>query len=121
MSAEEAGLEVYRALLERHSAGRPLVLATVVHARGSTPRKAGACMLIDPEFGLVGSIGGGCGEAEVIRAADEALAEGRARLVHVDLTADLLSWSPAVCGGVMDVLVEPIGAVGPSEAGDDDR
>ena len=59
---------VLRALLQAHEEGRACALATVVATRGSTPRKNGATMLIDPEEGLVGTGGGGCGEAEVISA-----------------------------------------------------
>lgn len=73
-------------------------------------------MLVDPVSGLVGTIGGGCGEAEVIEAAHEVLNTGRPRLVQVDLTRDLMSWSPAVCGGVMRVLVEPVEGDGRSRA-----
>lgn len=94
------------ALLEAHRTGRRCALATVVETRGSTPRKRGTKMLIDPERGLVGTIGGGCGEGQVIEEAREVLNTGRPRLVEVDLTRDLLSWSPAVCGGVMRVFVE---------------
>jgi xanthine dehydrogenase accessory factor len=64
-------------------------------------------MLIEPE-GAIGTIGGGCGEAEVLDAARAAMEDGRARVVRVDLTEDLFSWSPAVCGGVFDVLLEPV-------------
>lgn len=88
---------------------RPVVLATIVRARGSTPRGVGSRMLIDPARGSIGTIGGGCGEAEVLAAAAEALEDGRPRLVRVDLTEDIFSWSPAVCGGVFDVLLEPVG------------
>jgi len=87
---------------------RAVALATIVRARGSTPRGAGSKMVIDPEAGAIGTIGGGCGEAEVITEASAALADGRPRLVRVDLTADLFSWSPAICGGVFDVLIEPL-------------
>lgn len=64
-------------------------------------------MAIEPERGSTGTIGGGCGEAEVLSEARAAIADGRARLVRVDLTDDLYSWSPAVCGGRFDVLLEP--------------
>lgn len=97
-----------RALVEAREAGRRCVLATVVGTRGSTPRKVGARMLVDPERGLTGTVGGGCGEAEVIEAAARVLESGRPERVRVDLTRDLLSWSPAVCGGLMDVFVEPV-------------
>ncbi|MDE0651780.1 MAG: XdhC family protein, partial [Gammaproteobacteria bacterium] len=52
--------------------------------------------------------GGGCGEAEVIEAAHEVIGDGVPRLVKVDLTEDLLGWSPAVCGGIMDIFVERV-------------
>lgn len=100
---------VLEELITAGRAGRPVVLATIVRAKGSTPRGVGSRMLIDPAEGTVGTIGGGCGEAEVIEAGRAALADGRARVVRVDLTEDLYSWSPAVCGGVFDVLLEPVG------------
>ena len=106
MHSDDAGL--YRALVEAASAGRRCALATVVHTRSSTPRKVGTKMLVDPERGLVGTVGGGCGEAEVIEAAQASIADGRSRRLLVDLTRDPASWSPAVCGGIMDVLVEPV-------------
>lgn len=88
--------------------GRAAVLATVVRCRGSVPRGVGAKMLVEPERGLTGTVGGGCGEAEVIEAAHEVARSGTPRLVRVDLTEDLLSWSPAVCGGTLDVFLERI-------------
>lgn len=86
---------------------RPVVLATIVRARGSTPRGVGSRMAIEPGRGATGTIGGGCGEAAILEAAREAIADRRARLVRVDLTDDIYSWSPAVCGGRFDVLLEP--------------
>jgi xanthine dehydrogenase accessory factor len=97
-----------QALLSARAAGRRCALATIVATRGSTPRKVGARMVVDPEQGLVGTVGGGCGEAEVIEAAHRVLSTGVAERVQVDLTDDLMSWSPAVCGGIMDVFVEAV-------------
>jgi len=65
-------------------------------------------MLVDPDEGLVGTVGGGCGEGEVLEAADEVLRTGIPQMVRIDLTKDFLSWDPAVCGGTMDVFVEAI-------------
>ena len=65
-------------------------------------------MLVDPKEGLTGTIGGGCGEAVVIESAYRVLKTGFAERVRVDLTEDFTTWSPAVCGGVMDVFVEPV-------------
>lgn len=105
------------ALLAAREAGRRCTLATIVATKGSTPRKVGARMLVDPEHGLVGTVGGGCGEAEVIECARRVLATGRAERVRVDLTEDLLSWSPAVCGGIMDVFVERVEPARSPDAG----
>ncbi len=99
---------VYAAAGEAAREGRATVLATIVRCRGSTPRDVGSRMLVDPERGLTGTVGGGCGEAAVIEAAREVARSGTPRLVHVDLTEDLLSWSPAVCGGVFDVFLERV-------------
>jgi len=99
---------VLEALMASAREGRAAVLATVVRTRGSVPRHAGSRMLIDRERGLVGTIGGGCGEAEVIAAAGDVLQSGLPRLIEVQLTDDVASWSPAVCGGVMEIFVEPV-------------
>ncbi|HIF56851.1 MAG: XdhC family protein [bacterium] len=97
-----------QALEAAREAGRRCALATIVATKGSTPRKVGARMIVDPDTGLVGTVGGGCGEAEVIEAAYKVIETGKAQRVNVDLTDDLVSWSPAVCGGVMDIFVEPV-------------
>ena len=97
-----------QALEAAREAGRRCALATIVSTKGSTPRKVGARMIVDPDTGLVGTVGGGCGEAEVIGAAYRVIETGKAQRVNVDLTDDLVSWSPAVCGGVMDIFVEPV-------------
>jgi xanthine/CO dehydrogenase XdhC/CoxF family maturation factor len=109
----DESLSVFRAAREHPDADLPTVLATVVRARGSTPRSVGSKMLIDPSGGLVGTVGGGCGEASVIEAAREVAEEKKPRMVRVDLTENLFSWSPAVCGGVADVLLEPVLRVTP--------
>jgi xanthine/CO dehydrogenase XdhC/CoxF family maturation factor len=99
---------VFAALVAAAEGGRTCALATVIRTRGSVPRHVGSKMLIDSAVGLVGTIGGGCGEGDVIVAADNVLKTGLARVVRVELTDPVDSWSPAVCGGVMDVLLEPV-------------
>lgn len=100
--------QVYEALLAASAGNRRVVLATVISATGSTPRRTGSKMVIDPEVGLVGTIGGGCGEGDVIEAAKSVLETGRPQRVRVELMDAEDSWSPAVCGGVMDIFVEPV-------------
>jgi xanthine dehydrogenase accessory factor len=65
-------------------------------------------MLIYPDGKIRGTIGGGCGENDVWLAAQEVAASGRPRIVRVDLTDDYAVEAGMVCGGVMDVLVEPL-------------
>jgi xanthine dehydrogenase accessory factor len=101
--------EVFRELQISLDGGKPAVIATVAATRGSTPRRAGARMLIRPDGSFCGTIGGGCGEAEVIQAALDAHADGRPRLVQVDLT-NPLDGDDKICGGVMDVFIERIGS-----------
>lgn len=100
--------QVYRAIIDAAANRRAVALATVLRTRGSVPRHAGSKMIIDPERGLVGTIGGGCGEADVIAAAAEVVRSGVPRVVDVELTDAIDSWSPAVCGGLMQILIEPV-------------
>ena len=85
--------------------GEPVVLATVARTRGSTPRKTGAKMVVRKDGTFFGTIGGGCGEAEVWQEAMEIMAGGSARIVTVDLT-EPTDGEDKICGGVMDVFVE---------------
>ncbi len=104
--------DLYQAIVDKGLAGRTVALATIVATKGSVPRGVGAKMLVDPGEELVGTMGGGCGEAEVIDAAHEVIRTGTPRMVRVDLTEDLLSLSPAVCGGTMEIFVEAVGFEG---------
>jgi xanthine/CO dehydrogenase XdhC/CoxF family maturation factor len=101
-------IDVYHAIIDAAGSGRQVALATVLRTRGSVPRHAGSRMLVEPGRGLIGTIGGGCGEADVIAAAAEVVRTGEARVVRVELLDAVDTWSPAVCGGVMEILVEPV-------------
>jgi xanthine dehydrogenase accessory factor len=68
----------------------------------------GARLVVDPERGLTGTVGGGCGEGEVIEVARRVIETGLPERVLIDLTEDFTTWSPAVCGGTMDVFVEAV-------------
>ncbi len=93
--------------IERYvSSGETVATATVVSTQGSTPREVGAKMLVRPSGDTVGTIGGGCGEAEVWQAAMDALKDRRRRTVTLDLTGDISLDAEMVCGGVMSVFVD---------------
>jgi xanthine dehydrogenase accessory factor len=97
--------EVFRELQKALASGEPAVVATVAGTRGSTPRRAGARMLVRADGSFCGTIGGGCGEAEVLTEAMAAHEDGRPRLVLVDLT-NPIDGEDKICGGVMEVFVE---------------
>ena len=90
-------------------AGERVAIATIARTKGSTPREAGAKMIIRSAGQALGTIGGGCGEAEVWRTALDVIADGKARMVHVDLTEEISLKSEGVCGGTLDVFVDPWG------------
>ncbi|MDH4248145.1 MAG: XdhC family protein [Deltaproteobacteria bacterium] len=98
---------LHEELLNQLGQGRTVAQATVVHVLGSTPRKPGAAMLVRQDGTLVGTIGGGCGEAGVIQKARLSLLDGRMREETADLTEDIALESEAVCGGVQRVFIEP--------------
>ncbi len=86
--------------------GKRFALATVVNVRGSTPREVGAKMIVRDD-GQFGTIGGGCGEAEVFRKARLLLDEGgEGRIAEVDLTGDFDQQQIGTCGGIMDVFID---------------
>ncbi|WP_286132540.1 XdhC family protein [Leptolyngbya sp. O-77] len=84
----------------------PVVLATVIQVRGSVPREVGARMLVWNDGQIWGTIGGGAGEAKVIRAAQAVLASGEKQQVQIDLSGAPNREIQGVCGGWMQVWVE---------------
>ncbi|MCX6022247.1 MAG: XdhC family protein [Chloroflexi bacterium] len=91
----------------RRNGGDLFARSTVIATRGSTPRKSSAKMLVLEDGTIRGTIGGGCGEAEVWTAAMQSMEDGRPRIVTVDLTTPI-DGPDKICGGIMDIYVEPI-------------
>jgi xanthine dehydrogenase accessory factor len=87
--------------------GETLAIATIVSTLGSTPREVGAQMVITASGEILGTVGGGCGEAEVRREAVQVIRSRKPTLVRVELMDDIESNSPAVCGGILNVFVDP--------------
>lgn len=86
----------------------PAALMTVISTMGSTPVESGAIMVMDGLGKSFGTIGGGCGEAEVMREARRLIGTGQRRIVEVDMSNDIAEEEGMVCGGKMRVLVEDI-------------
>ncbi len=88
--------------------GRPACYTALVETRGSTPQKSGAAMIVFPDGSQVGTLGGGCVEAEVKRRALQLLDHGSADLLTFQLDSDY-GWDDGlICGGRMKMLVDPI-------------
>ncbi len=101
-------MNVWKAAAELISGGGVGALATVARVRGSTPVPAGTKMLVGSEGRLIGSVGGGCVEADIIRAALAAQASHQPTLLTHHLNADLAGDLGLSCGGTVDVFVEPL-------------
>jgi xanthine dehydrogenase accessory factor len=100
--------DVLNAVLRAETDGEPAALVTVVATEGSTPQKAGAKMVVYADGRIVGTIGGGCVEAEMIWRARQAIETRRSQLAACDLTPDQAGEDGLVCGGRMQVFIEPI-------------
>jgi xanthine dehydrogenase accessory factor len=100
--------EVFAALGEALKAGEEVALVTIVSANGSTPQRVGAKMLVYADGRIVGTIGGGCYENEALWKAREALKTRKACTVRYELADDFAAESGLICGGQMEVFIEPI-------------
>src|SRR5439155_25807817 len=100
--------EVFAAVADALERGEPAALVTIVSTTGSTPQRVGAKMLVFGDGRLVGTIGGGCYENDAFWKAREAITERKPRLVHYELSDDFAQETGLVCGGQMDVYIEPI-------------
>lgn len=100
--------DFYEEILKLRSEGKSGALATIVSTKGSTPREVGAKMLILEDGKFLGSVGGGCMEAEVWQEAMKVMAEDRPRTLHLDLTGRDAEEGGMICGGIMDIYLEPI-------------
>ena len=100
--------DLMRQLAADARSGRAAAYCRLVETRGSTPQKAGAVMLVYPDGGQTGTLGGGCVEAEVKRRALAALADQRPEIARFQLDSDY-GWDDGlICGGRMLVLVQPL-------------
>ena len=100
--------DVLEAALRAEQDGEPAALVTVIATEGSTPQKAGAKMLVYADGRIVGTIGGGCVEAEMTWRARQAIDERRPQNASYDLTPDQAGEDGLVCGGRMQVFIEPV-------------
>ena len=100
--------EVFAAVADAIERGEPAALVTIVSTTGSTPQRVGAKMLVFADGRSVGTIGGGCYENDALGKARHAIENRRTQLVHYELSDDFAQETGLICGGQMDVYIEPI-------------
>ena len=99
--------ELFQEIIHTLESGETVAVATIVKRKGSVPREVGAKMLVHRGGKISGTVGGGCGEAEVWRSALNVIDTQRPSTVQVDLTEAIAMESQGVCGGIFDVFVQP--------------
>jgi len=102
-------LEIFKKVLELKEKEIAVCLATIIETSGSTPREAGAKMIICVDGTMYGTIGGGCGESQARSAAlRSTLVTQKPQILEIDLTDDLGTKGGDVCGGKLWVFIEPV-------------
>jgi xanthine dehydrogenase accessory factor len=101
-------MDVFEELVRLRRSGQKAALATIVSARGSIPAYESAKLLVREDGSMLGTIGGGCVEAEVWNAAREVIEAEKPRKMSFNLAGDALYDNGLICGGQLDVLIEPV-------------
>src|SRR5436190_14663900 len=101
-------MDIYEQIVKLRGEGRRGAVATIVNVRGSIPSFKTAKMLIRDDGSIVGTIGGGCVEAEVWQAAREVIETEKPRTLTFNLNQNPKYDTGLVCGGTLDIFVEPI-------------
>jgi xanthine dehydrogenase accessory factor len=101
-------MDLYEEIVRLRKDGRRGAVATIVNVRGSIPSFKTAKMLVRDDGSIVGTIGGGCVEAEVWQAAREVMESEKPRTLTFDLNQDPKYDTGLVCGGTLEIFVEPI-------------
>ena len=98
--------EIYQNVSELIKSGQSIALCTVVETEGSTPQKPGAKLLLLPDFRTIGTLGGGCVEAEAKKQALGVMQSGNPKLFSFQLDDDFGWDDSSICGGAMKIFVD---------------
>jgi xanthine dehydrogenase accessory factor len=101
-------MDIYEELVRLRNLGQKCALATIVEVRGSIPSYESAKLLVREDGSMAGTIGGGCVEAEVWNAAREVIETEKPRHLTFNLGQDAAYDNGLICGGQLDVFVEPV-------------
>ena len=100
--------DIYQEIARIKAEGGEAALVTIVSTTGSTPREEGAKMLVKADGSILGTIGGGSLEARVIEEAVKVIGQGKPKRLHISLTAKEVDEVGMLCGGELEVFIEPI-------------
>jgi xanthine dehydrogenase accessory factor len=100
--------DIYSEIVKALEKKAKLALATLITRIGSAPRAVGAKYLIKEDGTSLGSIGGGCVEAEVWQEAQQVIEKGKGGVLHFRLSSEQLAEGGLICGGNIDIFVEPL-------------
>lgn len=101
-------MDIFEEIVRLRKEGRKGALATIVEVQGSIPSHESSKILIRDDGSIAGTVGGGCVEAEVWSAAQEVMREEKPRRLHFNLNANPEYDNGLICGGSLDIFVEPI-------------
>lgn len=101
-------MDIYEEIVKLRQEGRRGAVATIVNVRGSIPSFETAKMLVRDDGSIVGTIGGGCVEAEVWQAAREVMESEKPRSLTFNLNENPKYDTGLVCGGTLDIFIEPV-------------
>lgn len=100
-------MSILTELVELEKKNKTGALCTIIHSKGSTPRHVTSKMLVYPDGHIIGTVGGGEVESRVIKEALKAIEDQTPRLLSYSM-ADPARGDPGVCGGQVEIYVEPI-------------
>jgi xanthine dehydrogenase accessory factor len=100
--------DIYSEIVKALEKKEKVALATLITRVGSAPRAVGAKYLIKGDGTSLGSIGGGCVEAEVWQKAQKVIEGAEGEILHFDLTSEQLAEGGLICGGNVDIFLEPL-------------
>ncbi len=100
-------LKIYQEIVKTTSKGERVALATVISSQGSAPRAGGAKMLVRKDGSIVGTIGGGKVEYDIIKKALDVMNSDEGQVIHYDLSGEK-DMAGMICGGQMDIFIEPV-------------
>jgi xanthine dehydrogenase accessory factor len=104
-------MDIFAEIAKLRKEGRKAALATIIQVQGSIPSYESSKILVRDDGSIVGTVGGGCVEAEVWSVAQEVMREEKPRRLHFNLNARPELDNGLICGGSLDIFVEPILAV----------